>query len=404
MNRRARLPVLAAFTLGAAACSTGLPAGPSTPPVATPPTALAGSGAASPSPSADVSRLKVSTRGWRTDFSRTSVDFAEFLGGGPPKDGIPAIDVPHYESIAAASAWLNDRSPVISLTIDGAARAYPIAVLMWHEIVNDRLADAPVVVTFCPLCNTALVFEREHGGVTYDFGTTGNLRFSDLVMYDRQTESWWQQATGEAIVGELTGTRLTFVPAQIVSLADFAAAHRGGDVLSRETGFVRSYGRNPYVGYDAVDQNPFLFDGIVDGRLSPMERVVTVSAGDEAVAFPYSELREVGVVSTTVGGESIVVFWKPGAASALDLPDIDAGRDVGATGVFRPAVDGHLLTFERERDGVITDRETGSTWSITGTAISGELSGSTLEAVVHGDHFWFAWAAFAPQTTIWAAG
>jgi hypothetical protein len=356
--------------------------------------------------SADPSRLRVSTEGWRTDFTRASVDLAEFSGGGPPKDGIPALDAPAFESIASARDWLVDRSPVISLEVDGAARAYPLAILMWHEIVNDTLGGVPVVVTFCPLCNTALVFERELDGTTHDFGTTGNLRYSDLVMYDRQTESWWQQATGEAIVGELTGAKLTFLPAQIVSLAAFAQAHPAGDVLSRDTGITRDYGRNPYAGYDTIDQNPFLFEEDPGGGpLMPKERVVTVGARGDAVAFPYRELEEVGVASTTVGGDEIVVFWTPGTASALNGDVIDESRDVGATGVFRPTVEGRRLTFARDggRDAPIRDRETGSTWSVIGIATVGELAGSRLEPVVHGDHFWFAWAAFSPRTAIWTA-
>jgi hypothetical protein len=387
--------------LVAAACSGGTT-------TATP--QASDSGASTPPrtapPSPDTSRLRVSTDGWETDFTKASVDLAEFLGGGPPKDGIPAIDAPKYESIAAARGWLSDKSPVISLEIEGEARAYPLAVLMWHEIANDTLGGTPVVVTFCPLCNTALVFEREFDGVVHDFGTTGNLRFSDLVMYDRQTESWWQQATGEAIVGELTNTRLTFLPAQIVSLAAFEGAHPDGDVLSRETGLSRDYGRNPYVGYDTIDQDPFLFDGVLDGRLPPKERVVTVGEGDGTVAFPYSELRKAGVATATVGGDEVVVFWTPGTASALDGPNIDDSKDVGATGVFRPTVDGRQLTFVREggEDAQIVDRETGSTWSVAGGAVAGELSGSELDPVVHGDHFWFAWAAFSPETTIWTAG
>jgi hypothetical protein len=277
---------------------------------------------------------------------------------------------------------------------------------MWHEIVNDVLGGRPVVVTFCPLCNTALVFEREREGVTYDFGTTGNLRFSDLVMYDRQTESWWQQATGEAVVGALTGTGLAFLPAQLVSLADFERAHPDGDVLSRDTGHDRRYGDNPYVGYDTVDQNPFLFDGVLDGRLPPKARVVTVGSGDQAIAFPYSELRKQGVATGAVGGIAFVVVWTPGTASALDAADIDEGEDVGATGVFRPVVDGRPLTFTREglEGAPIRDRETGSSWSVAGVALEGELRGARLEPIVHGDHFWFAWAAFSPDTTIWTAG
>jgi hypothetical protein len=348
----------------------------------------------------------VSTLPWKTDFSRTNIDLSEIIAGGPPKDGIPSIDKPRFESIAAARSWLTDHSPVIALEIHGDARAYPLAILIWHEIVNDTVGGIPVAVTFCPLCNTALVFERRIDGRVLDFGTTGNLRRSDLVMYDRQTESWWQQATGEGIVGEYTGRRLAFLPAQIVSLAEFEATYPAGQVLSRETGFRRDYGRNPYVGYDRVDQPPFLFHGVIDGRLAPMERVVTVSAGGEAIAFPYSELARTGVAQETLAGEPIVVFWVPGTASALDAPSIDAGRDVGTTGVFRPEVDGQTLTFERagKAGAPIIDRETGSTWSVTGRATSGPLMGRALAPVVHGDHFWFAWAAFQPTTRIWTAG
>ena len=345
--------------------------------------------------------LRVPTEGWSTDFSIASVDLGEFQGGGPPKDGIPSIDEPRFESIANAQAWLAPTSPVISLEVGGVARAYPMAILIWHEIANDTLGGVPVVVTFCPLCNTALVFERTLDGTVHDFGTTGNLRFSDLVMYDRQTESWWQQATGEAIVGELTGTRLPFLASQIISLSDFAAAYPDADVLSRETGHVRDYGRNPYPGYDQADQQPFLFDGVVDGRIAPKERVVTVLMGDEAVAFPYSELESVGVVHDQIGGEPIVVFWEAGTASALDAPNIDEGRDTGGTGVFRPVADGRALSFERGTDGAIRDRESGSTWSVTGLAVAGPLAGERLEPVAHGDHFWFAWAAFEPATRIW---
>jgi hypothetical protein len=348
--------------------------------------------------------LRVSTAGWRTDFTRSNVDLGEIIGGGPGKDGIPAIDEPRLESIEAASTWLSDQAPVIALQLDGEARAYPLAILIWHEIVNDTIAGAPVVVTFCPLCNTALVFERTVDGVTHDFGTTGNLRFSDLVMYDRQTETWWQQATGRAIVGDLTDTQLVFLASQIVSLADFAAAYPLGTVLSRDTGNPRDYGRNPYPGYDRADQEPFLFEGVVDGRVAPKERVVTVELGDEAVAYPYAELRDVGLVNDRVAGESIVVIWQPGTASALDAPLIDESQDAGATGVFRPEADGRMLTFSREApDAPIIDTETGSTWDVTGRAIDGPLEGVRLEPISHGDHFWFAWAAFEPSTRIWTA-
>ncbi len=358
----------------------------------------------SPPPSYDPGELRFSREGWRTDFSKYSVDLREFFGGGPPKDGIPPIDEPKFESIAEAREWLTDRGPVMSVAIGGQARAYPIAILVWHEIVNDTVGGQPLVVTFCPLCNTALVFDRTVDGTVSDFGTTGNLRFSDLVMYDRQTESWWQQATGEAVVGVLTGKKLRFLAAQMISLADFAAAHPNGDVLSRDTGHGRAYGANPYLSYDEADRQPFLFDGDEDARLPPKERVVTLGQGADLVAFPYTELAKVGVAQATVGGDEVVVLWVPGTASPLDTRDI-LGRDVGATGVFRPVAGGKQLTFRRDGGpgSSIVDQETGSTWSVTGLATGGPLSGTQLEAVVHGDHFWFAWAAFDPQTRIWTA-
>ena len=355
---------------------------------------------------ADPGQPRFSTGGWSTDFSISSVHFDDIVSGGPPKDGIPAIDEPRFESIADARTWMDGRSPVIALEVEGDVRAYPMAIRTWHEIVNDTLGGEPVTVTFCPLCNTAIAFERTIDGVVHDFGTSGNLLASNLIMYDRQTESWWQQATGTSIVGELMGTQLAFLPAQIISLDEFEATYPDGDVLSRETGHVRDYGRNPYPGYDRADDSPFLYSGTTDGRIAPKERVATVGEGGDAIAFAYPELSAVGVVHETVGGEPIVVFWAPGTRSALDSSSIDGGADVGTTGVYRPMVDGQALTFERlGPPGMpITDRETGSTWSITGVATDGPLAGTQLERVVSADHLWFSWAAFNPETRIWEPG
>jgi hypothetical protein len=188
--------------------------------------------------------------GWKTDFSKRSVSEQEFMSGGPGKDGIPAVDDPKFVAVEDAD-FLEDREPVIELVVEDDARAYPIQILIWHEIVNDVVGGVPVAVTFCPLCNAAIAFDRRLDRQTLDFGTTGNLRSSDLVMYDRQTESWWQQFGGEALVGRLTGASLEQLPSRIVSWADFRREHAGGRVLSRDTGFARPYGENPYVGYDS---------------------------------------------------------------------------------------------------------------------------------------------------------
>ncbi len=377
-----------------AAVATSIP--PTVAPTHAPKPALA-----PPSAGSAPESLRVSRSGWKTDFSKATVPLGEIQSGGPPRDGIPPIDRPRFIAPGEAAEWLKDVEPVVVYEESGDARAYPLQVLIWHEIVNDTVGGRPVAVTFCPLCNTAIAFDRRLDGVTYDFGTTGNLRYSDLVMWDRQTESWWQQITGEAIVGELAGKRLTPVPAVIASFAQFRAAHPDGKVLSRETGFSRAYGRNPYVGYDDVTSSPFLYVGPSDGRLRPMERVVTVSLNGEDAAYPFSLLEQHGAVHDAVGGRPIVVLHRKGTASALDQGSIPASRDVGSTAVFEPVAAGHALTFRLAGDRLV-DAETGSEWNVLGQATAGPLAGQRLTPIVSGTHFWFAWAAFKPQTRVWS--
>ena len=338
---------------------------------------------------------------FQTDFGRHSVSYEEILSGGPPKDGIPAVDEPRFVGVGEADAWLEPQEPVILLRVANEVRAYPIQIVMWHEIVNDAVGGVPVAVTFCPLCNTAIAFERTVDGRELTFGTTGRLRFSNLIMYDRQTESWWQQATGDAIAGALTGTRLESLPASIVSWEDLRSDHPDAGVLSRETGYNRSYGQNPYAGYDDVDSSPFLYEGPeTPGDLPPMARVITVDAEGEPVAYPYEALRESPAVNDVVDGEPVAVLWQEGTASALDEDSVEAGRDVGSAGVFSRRLDGSTLTF-RSEGGAIFDRETGSEWNALGRAVAGELEGERLEPIVSIDHFWFSWAAFRPETRVY---
>lgn len=388
MRRPLLLTTFLAFVLVACSTSTGqvIP----TPPPANP--------TAPASLSAD---LPAGAGQFRTDFSRHSVSFAEIRSGGPPKDGIPAIDNPRFVSVTAANEWLRPREPVIALVLGNDARAYPIQILMWHEIVNDTVNEIPVTVTFCPLCNTAIVFERRLDSQMLDFGTTGLLRYSNLVMYDRQTESWWQQATGEAIVGELTGHRLAFIPAAIVAWETFAAGYPDGRVLSRETGYIRDYGRNPYLGYDDIDRSPFLYDGPpTPDALPAMARVLTVDHNGEAVAYPYDTLAAMQIIHDEVGGLPIVVVWRAGAASALDSAQIAEGRDVGMARVYQRVVNGQTVQFTIADDHLI-DSETGTRWDLFGRAIDGPLAGATLTPVPAIDHFWFSWAAFRPDTRIY---
>ena len=215
------------------------------------------------------------TEGWlKTDFSKSRIGWNEIFSGGPPKDGIPSIDNPLFKAVAENSE-LSANDPVIGLEIDGDARAYPLRILIWHEIVNDVVGGKPVTVTYCPLCNSAIVFDRRVPPHVLDFGTTGKLRNSDLVMYDRQTESWWQQFTGEAIVGALTGTELKLVPARLEPFAEFKMRNPGGRVLVPNDPGLRDYRRNPYVGYDMAAA-PFLYRGDYPKDVEAMARVVIV--------------------------------------------------------------------------------------------------------------------------------
>ncbi|MFQ5954696.1 MAG: DUF3179 domain-containing protein [Kiloniellales bacterium] len=280
-----------------------------------------------------------------TDFSKRSIAFEEILSGGPPKDGIPSIDDPEFVS-AHGEVELGPREPVIALTLNGDMRAYPLRILIWHEIVNDVVGGVPVAVTYCPLCNSAIVFDRRVGGRVLEFGTTGKLRFSDLVMYDRQTESWWQQFLGEAIVGELTGTRLKMLPVRVESFQRFKARALEAKVMGAKVQVpnrpgMRAYGRNPYVSYDSMSQ-PFLYRGTYEGEIAPLAYVVAI--GDRAWALDL--LRERGRIEA----DDLVLTWEAGQNSALDAPQIADGRDIGNVVVQRQTADGledevHDLTF-----------------------------------------------------------
>ena len=273
----------------------------------------------------------------RTDFSRHTVPLQEIKSGGPPKDGIPSIDTPRFERLngGAASGWaarIRDAEPVISLAIRDDARAYPLSVLVWHEIVNDVVGGTAVTVTYCPLCNASLVFERILENRVLDFGTTGKLRNSDLVMYDRQTESWWQQFGGDAIVGLLSGKHLRLVPSRLESFGRFRQRFPNGQVLVPNEPRARDYGRNPYVGYDTSGQKPFLYDGSLPDGIDPMERVIAVETSPgyhEAWSLPL--LSERGIIEA---GE-IILKWEAGQSSAVDKATVAGGRDIGNVVVLR---------------------------------------------------------------------
>ena len=343
-------------------------------------------------------------QGWNTDWSKATIDLSELRRGlstADPRDVIRPIDEPKLETVAEASQWLDDREPVVLVEAGGETRAYPLRILTWHEIVNDVLGGVPVAVTYCPLCNSAVGFEREVEGQVLTFGVSGLLRNSDLVMWDRQTESLWQQISGEGIVGELAGTQLVFVPATIVSWETFREEFPDGTVLSQDTGFGRSYGINPYSFYDSASR-PFLFSGEVDDRYPAMERVLAVVLGETNKAYPFSLISEERAVNDEVAGQPIVVFWgDESTASALSDPEIAEGRAVGTGAAYSRTVDGQLLTFRPAGEDLFEDNETGTTWTLLGKGVDGPLAGERLEPVIADTPLWFAWAAFNDESPVY---
>ena len=324
----------------------------------------------------------------------------QIRSGGPPPDGIPAIDEPVFAPTGEID-FLADSEAVLALEINGDARAYPLQIMTWHELVNDTVGGVPVTISYCPLCNSSVAYDRNAAGRVLDFGTSGMLFQSSLVMYDRQTQSLWTHFDGLAVIGELIGTQLDFWPMAIVSWASWRDAHPDGLVLTTETGYHRSYGRNPYVGYETSERllTPAFQSTDIDVRLPAKERVVGVRGGGDAVAVQHAHLEDAGVVEVELAGEALVVWNLPGASSAIDAPELANGIDVGSSGVFERTLDGQLLSFTRSGDG-FQDNETGSTWNLFGEATAGELAGSRLQAREFVDTFWFAWGTFEPTSSI----
>lgn len=259
----------------------------------------------------------------RTDLSHAGAALGELVDSGLPRDGISSIDEPAFGPIDRS---LDGREPVVGLDIGGDCRAYPVRILIWHWAVNDVVGGVPVTVTYCPLSDAGLVYDRRVGARELDFGTSGKLRRSNWVMFDRATESLWQHYTGEALAGELAGTVLDLLPARVESIAAFAARAPMGRMLRAPDTGRGLYGTTPYVGYDGA-RWPFLYRGAFPNGLSPMTRVVAV--GDEAWSWPMLRRRK------RLQTDHLTMAWMPGRCSAQDTAQIAAGRDLGSVVVQR---------------------------------------------------------------------
>ena len=270
-------------------------------------------------------------------------------------------------------------------------------------MVNDELDGLPFAVTYCPLCNTAVAFDRRVDGQVLRFGVSGLLRKSDLVMWDDQTVSLWQQITGEGIVGALAGNQLETLPTATVRWGDFKANHRDGEALSQDTGFGFNYGSNAYVGYS--DRNaPFarFFDGPLDDRFPALDRVVGVRVGDVTKAYPFAVIDEKRAVNDELAEVPIAVWWAPtDSADNFDGAEVGGGESIGTGIAFLREVGDQLLTFEPFGDDTFIDNQTGSTWSLFGEALDGPLAGTQLELALHQNEFWFAWSAFNPDSPVY---
>ena len=263
----------------------------------------------------------------KTDFGKTAIPYSEIVTDGPRRDQIPPVTDPKYIQ-AADGKELGPMEPVISVIINGDARAYPLRILLWHEIVNETIGGVPVLVSYCPLCNSGVVFDRRVGGRTLTFGNTGRIRHFDMVMYDQETESWWQQFLGEAIIGALTGTQMKLIPARLESPARFIARAPQGKLLVPGDPSARPYGGSPYANMENGEPRVFARYKLPKG-LRSMDRVVVI--GEEA--WPLKLVR----AKKSLKAGAMILTWVPGQNSLHDNRDISKGRDVGNIIVQKPS-------------------------------------------------------------------
>jgi len=345
---------------------------------------------------------------WKTDTINNSVNLSE-IQIVLPKGSFPTLDTPKFVNKAAGQKMFFAKEPVIVVVINAVAKAYSLNILTMHEIANDELEGTPILVTYCPLCNSGMVYNRtiQHNGQTevLEFEASGMLRNSDMVMLDRKTETLWQQLMGTAIVGTYNKTSLDIVPSIIISVEDFFERYPKGQIMSKKTGFVdaeKKYGSNPYKKYDAKE-NPvahFFNSDKVDKRLPAMERIVDIENNGDYKVYSFTSIANKGVINDTFKTSDVVLFYKPGVISILDEKDISTSKNVGSVTVFSSILDGVHLNFKKEKN-VFFDIETRSKWDITGNCYSGKLKGKQLQIMPHGNHFAFAWLAFNPKSEIY---
>jgi hypothetical protein len=321
---------------------------------------------------------------------KSIVPLDQIVSGGPPPDGIPSIDNPKFISVQEASKFLEDSELVLGLNINGDIRAYPLQILVWHEIVNDEVSGVPVAVTYCPLCFTNQVFNRIiDGQEVVEFGTSGKLYNSNLVMYDRTSKSLWSQALAEGIVGKYAGIKLERVPFDIAYWKEWKQLYPDSKVLSRDTGSNRPYGADPYGDYYTNSDVLFPVSN-KDGRLDLKEIVVGLENKGQFKAYKQQEIENKKVINDQVNGKSITLFsLYPFMIRAYD-PVVENGAEK------------MVLQFDyNAKNNKFIDKQTGSEWNFEGKAINGQMKGKQLTRIPFDEGFWFEWVAFHPKTEIY---
>lgn len=309
----------------------------------------------------------------------------------------PALQKPRQSPVAAVDPA--DTEPLAVLSAGRDVRAYPLSILLWHEVVNDTVGGIPIAVTYGPYTDTPAAWDRRTAaGRTLTLEASGKVYAGSLLLTDRQTRSLWLQPTGVAVAGPLKGQALTPVALALLPAGRYRGLAADGTLIDPQTGFDRPYGRTPYRGYDGRRAAPprlFLRSG--DRRLPPMSRVLAVpTAGAGAVAYPFDAIRRERLI---VDGDRVVI-WVDGVASALDAPIVARGRDAGSAVAYERVVAGRLLTFTATATGM-RDDQTASAWDLLGRAIAGPMKGQALRRVPAIRSFWFAWSALDPGIQVY---
>jgi len=328
---------------------------------------------------------KVVSNGSQIGLPKNIVPLNEIVSGGPPQDGIPSIDNPKFVSVSEADKFLQDADQVVGLNVNGDIRAYPLQILVWHEIVNDNVGGTPVAVTYCPLCFTNQVFNRTVDGQTVEFGTSGKLYNSNLVMYDRNSNSLWSQALGQAIVGKQAGLKLDRIPFDVAFWREWKQLYPDTNVLSRDTGSSRPYGADPYGSY--YSNNDLFFPvSNKDDRLELKEIIVGLENGGQFKAYKLQQIQDTRVINDRIGDKSLALF------SLYPF----------MVRVFDSTLDGQKLEFQYNKNSSkITDKQTGSEWNFDGIGTAGPMKGKHLLRLPYDEGFWFEWVAFHPKTALY---